>query len=69
MVKYYNLPEKFIVELEKLPESGMGYQIVNIKFTNGSTLNNVVVLNSEIIKVEDDTIIDVEKIDFIELTK
>lgn len=41
------LSEKFIKELEKYPESGMGYQYVSIELTNGYIINGLVVLNGE----------------------
>lgn len=69
MVKYYNLPEKFILELESLPETGMGYHIVNVNFLDGKTLDNIVILNSEIMKVENEINIDIDKILKIELVK
>lgn len=65
----YRLPEKFTLELMQLPESGMGYQRVNIKFSDGKILNDVVVLNSEIIKIENNIKIDLDKIVEIKLIK
>lgn len=65
----YKLPEKFILELTKLPETGMGYQLVNIKFMDGKTLENIIVFNSEIIKVDDEIKVDPNKISKIELVK
>jgi len=40
------LPVKFTKQLTKLPETGMGYQLVKVIFKNGSILNNHKVLNS-----------------------
>ncbi len=40
------LPKKWSEYLRGLPESGMGYQLVDVSFTDGSRLKNVSVLNS-----------------------
>ena len=69
MVTYINLPEKFVAALEKLPETGMGYQVVNIKFKNGKTLEKVLVLNSDTIKIDTDISIDLNQISKIELNQ
>ena len=44
-----NLRGKWSKKLVKLPESGMGYQIVDITLKDGRVLNRVTVLNCEII--------------------
>ena len=38
----------------QLPESGMGYQRVDVRFTNGRELRNVLVFNAEDLDVPDD---------------
>jgi len=48
----YKLNVKYIKYLQKLPESGMGYQKVVIIFKNGERIN-AVVLNGEILVTED----------------
>lgn len=30
-----------------MPESGMGYQVINVKLKNGQVLKKIIVLNSE----------------------
>lgn len=40
--------------LRELPESGMGYQRVDVRFADGRELKNVVVLNGEELEVPDD---------------
>lgn len=40
--------------LARLPESGMGYQIVDLMLRNGSMISDVLVLNAQIAKVPDD---------------
>jgi len=65
----YRLPEKFILELIELPETGMGYQRVNIKFSDGKVLNDVIILNSEILRVGNNVEIDIDKIIEIKLIK
>ena len=41
------LPEPWIDRLVHLPESGMGYQRVNIILKRGKVLKDVIVLNAE----------------------
>lgn len=41
------LPELWIDRLVNLPESGMGYQKVNIILKRGKVLKDVIVLNAE----------------------
>ena len=38
---------KLVRKLAKLPESGMGYQVVDLVLSDGRKLKNVVVFNSE----------------------
>ena len=42
-----HLSHRWIEYLCQLPETGMGYQRVDIRLKNGDKLNNVVVFNSE----------------------
>jgi len=42
-----HLPEHWVAQLVRLPESGMGYQRVNIVLKRGKVLRNVLVFNSE----------------------
>ncbi|MHA7128402.1 hypothetical protein [Algoriphagus namhaensis] len=67
MATYINLPEKFAAALEKQAETGMGYQVVNIKFKDGKTLEKVLVFNSDRIKIDTDISIDPDQISKIEL--
>lgn len=53
MKKEVQLPENLIKRLQELPESGMGYQIVNFKMQNGKSLDNVTVLNCSIALIEE----------------
>jgi hypothetical protein len=41
------LPQPWIERLVKLPESGMGYQRVNIVLKHGKILRDIIVLNAE----------------------
>ena len=41
------LPKPWIEKLVQLPESGMGYQRVNILLKHGKVLRDVTVLNAE----------------------
>lgn len=47
------LPKKFEDYLEKLPEHGMGFQIVEIELTNGHILKERIILNSTYLKLND----------------
>jgi hypothetical protein len=40
--------------LLKLPESGMGFQSVDIRFADGRELTDVIVLNAEEVELPDD---------------
>ena len=42
-----HLPNCWIEQLTRLPESGMGYQRVNIVLKKGRVLRDVIVLNAE----------------------
>jgi hypothetical protein len=52
MEKSVKLLDEQIKILEDLPESGMGYQIVNIALKSGKILKNRIVLNSTYLKVD-----------------
>lgn len=41
------LEQRWIERLLELPESGMGYQRVDIRFADGRTLEDVVVFNAQ----------------------
>ena len=47
------LPQKWIDHLLRLPESGMGYQRVDVDFADGTTQSYCVVLNAETIELPD----------------
>jgi hypothetical protein len=48
------LEERWTKRLLALPESGMGYQRVDIRLADGRELRNVVVFNAEEIEVPND---------------
>ena len=48
------LDRRFVEHLVKLPESGMGYQRVDIRLADGRELKNVIVFNSEEAEVPDE---------------
>lgn len=62
------LDEEHIEYLSKLPETGMGYQIVDITLKDGQKINNQTVLNSEFLLLERDDI-SLEQIAKIEISK
>ena len=51
MEKSVKLSDEQIRILEELPESGMGYQIVNITLKNGMILKDRIVMNSTYLKI------------------
>ena len=61
------LPESFISKLINLPESGMGYQIVKVILRSGKVLNRQKVLNSELLMLEENQLIQAIDIANIEL--
>lgn len=52
MKKEIKLPNNIVKKLQALPESGMGYQIVNFKLKSGKFLKKITVLNSSIAILE-----------------
>lgn len=48
------LDERWIRELGDLPESGMGYQRVNVRLRNGQYVRHVLVFNAELMEWPDD---------------
>lgn len=56
------LSNKHISMLEKLPEQGMGYQIVNIKLKDGRVLTDRIVFNSTYLKLNKEDIFTLDEI-------
>jgi hypothetical protein len=48
------LDRRWVERLLKAPESGMGYQRVDVTLTDGRVLKDAVVLNAEFLVVPDD---------------
>ncbi|HXS58820.1 MAG TPA: hypothetical protein VN726_22005 [Hanamia sp.] len=65
----FKIPEKFVHQLVKLPESGMGYQLVKIFLSDGKILRKRKVLNSSILVLEPDENITSSEIENIELER
>lgn len=65
--KTLKLPDNFINILVNLPESGMGYQIVKVILRSGKVLHKQKVLNSEILLLEENELIQARDIANIEL--
>lgn len=61
------LPKHLVKKLLELPESGMGYQVVDFLLQDGTILKNVTVLNSSIAILDKD--IDTSKIVKVKLSK
>jgi hypothetical protein len=50
------LPEKFIEQLAETPENGMGYQRVDITFTDETTAKDVIILSCQAAQMPDEHI-------------
>ncbi len=61
------LPDIYVNMLVNLPESGMGYQIVNVILRSGQVLHHHKVLNSELLMLEENELIQVRDIANIEI--
>lgn len=48
-----HLNEPWVQKLRSLPESGMGYQVVDIRLRNGAALKGVLVFNGEHVEAPD----------------
>lgn len=65
--KRIKLKEEHIEYLLELPESGMGYQIVDLTLKDGHQLKKRVVLNSQFLLLENSENIDPNFIEKVEL--
>ena len=63
----FKIPEKFIDQLVKLPESGTVYQLVKVFLSNGKILRKHKLLNSPILILEANEDISSSQIEKIEL--
>ncbi|HCN84956.1 MAG TPA: hypothetical protein DIT07_15265 [Sphingobacteriaceae bacterium] len=63
------LPDSFINILLKLPENGMGYQLVKVILKSGKVLHQQKVLNAELLMLEENENITIKDIEKIELEK
>ena len=50
-----SLEKRWTEKLLALPESGMGYQRVRLRLKDGRTVENAVVLNSQVLELPEDT--------------
>ncbi len=48
------LDSRWIEELRRMPESGMGYQRVRVKLRDGRVLGDAIVLNAQVLQLGDD---------------
>jgi hypothetical protein len=65
--KTLKLTESLAEILVHLPESGMGYQTVKVFLKSGKVLNHKKVLNSELLILEENEVLNAEDIGKIEL--
>lgn len=64
---YLKLPPEWTEKLQELPESGMGYQLVDLELEGGRQLRGVPVFNSEEVYVPESQELDVSEISRIRL--
>jgi len=64
-MKRVNLPSTLQWKLNRLPEQGMGYQIVSVTFKDGTILDNVTAINSTFLLL--DINMDVEPNDIVDV--
>lgn len=67
--KKIELKKEHINYLLEFPESGMGYQIIDLTLKDGQQLKNRIVLNSQFLLLEDNENIDPDSIDKVEFGK
>lgn len=67
MVNKIELKKDMIDCLSKLPEQGMGYQIVDVTLKSGKVLKARIVLNSTYLKLNESESLNVDDIERIEL--
>jgi hypothetical protein len=66
-MKKIKLLDNQINTLVAIPESGMGYHIVDIKLYNGIMLTKKVVLNSQYLQLEENELLDPSQIEEIRI--
>lgn len=69
MTSHFKIPEKFVHQMVKLPESGMGYQLVKVFLSDGKVLRKRKLLNSSILVLNEEEDISTSEIEKIELDK
>ena len=69
MKSKFKIPEKFVHQLVKLPESGMGYQLVKVFLKGGRILPGHKVLNASVLVLENDEYFSQSEIEKVELEK
>lgn len=52
MIKY-KLSKNWRKELDKVPETGMGYHVISLTFEDGKTISNIKVSNEEDFEIKD----------------
>jgi hypothetical protein len=50
------LNKRWVKYLSNFPESGMGYQVVNVKLKNGNKIKSAIVYNSQILELPGKTL-------------
>ncbi|MEO8821666.1 MAG: hypothetical protein ABI267_06200 [Ginsengibacter sp.] len=69
MTSHFKIPEKLVHQMMKLPESGMGYQLVKVFLSDGKVLRHRKLLNSSMLVLEEAEDISSSEIEKIELDK
>lgn len=60
--KKIELKKEHVIELEKQPENGMGYHVVDILLKDGSMLKNRIILNCQYLQLDLEESINVNNI-------
>lgn len=61
------LPNNLIQKLIQIPESGMGFQFVNVVLKSGKVLNHYKIINAELLVLNTNEKINIHEIEKIEL--
>jgi len=69
MEKKLKIEQKFVDYLVRLPEQGMGYQIVDVDLKNGRKLTDRIVLDSSLLILQDGETFSPEEIKTIDLSR
>jgi hypothetical protein len=61
------LSKQHVAQLQKLPEQGMGYQLINVKLKDGRILKEKMVFNSTYLQLDIQDAVNADDIDTIQV--